>query len=166
MTGGFGRIYADDVEVRLGLGCPLEREEGGPGSVQFFQRGSMFYWDERNDPPKDDYIFVFYDLDEGRYDELPPEAVAEYPEPPPGDDPNQPMRGFGRVYFGRPGTAEQLGRWTSPEIELRGNRLGVIQLFEQGMMIYTPIYEPSGMPAIFVLYNNGQFERFDDPSGG
>ena len=41
-----------------------------------------------------------------------------------------------------------------------------MQLFEQGVMIYTPIYEPTDMPSIFVLYNTGQFERFDDPSGG
>jgi tRNA A-37 threonylcarbamoyl transferase component Bud32 len=166
MTDGFGRVYEEDVEVRVGLGCPLAREEAGRGSEQFFENGTMFYWDQRNQAPKADYIYVFYDLDDGRYDELSPEDVAAYPEPERGEDPNQPIRGFGRVYFGHQGASEQLGEWTSPEIELKGQQLAVMQLFEQGMMIYTPRYEPTGKAAIFVLYNTREFERFDDTSGG
>ncbi|GAB4442245.1 MAG: hypothetical protein OHK0015_40620 [Chloroflexi bacterium OHK40] len=164
---GFGRIYDNDVTVRTGLGCPREPEVGGNGSEQFFERGMMFYWDNANRTEKSDHIFVFYGRDEGRYDDLPPQAVADLgDDPTPGPDPNQPLRGFGRVYFFKPGVAEALGAPISPEIELRGNRRGVIQFFDQGMMIFTPLDRQSGGASIFVLYDDGAFQRFDDTFGG
>lgn len=90
------------------------------------------------------------------------EVSALGPEPTPGPDPNQPVRGFGTVYFNLPGARERLGPWASPEIVLRGDRRGVIQYFEQGLMLWTPAYQPTGDASIFVLYNDGSFERYDD----
>jgi len=165
---GFGKLFDENIGVRTRLGCPLEPEVAGDGSQQFFEQGLMFYWDRRNKTPKDDYVYVFYGRDAGVYDELPPQAVADLgPDPTPGPDPNQPVRGFGRVYFNRPMVRERLGAPTSPELELKANQRGVIQLFADGLMIYTPSFQPTNNGAsIFVLYNDGAFERFDDSFGG
>ncbi len=167
LQGGFGRLFKANVNVRVGLGCPLAAEVAGAGSVQFFERGTMFYWDEANRTRWRDYVFVFEGRDEGAYLALSATAVAALgPEPTPGSAPDQPARGFGRVYFYQPGVSEALGAWTSPEIALRDDTLGVIQFFEQGTMIYTPIYRSAGRASIFVLYNSGMFERYDDSFGG
>lgn len=164
LAGGFGRLFRENVNVRVGLGCPLVAESPGKGSVQFFEGGTMVYWDLTNRTRWRDYIFVFEGLEQGPYQALSPAAVADLgPAPTPGPDPNQPVRGFGRVYFYRPGVREALGAWTSPEIVLDGETPGVLQFFEQGAMIYTPIYRSVGRASIFVLYNSGRFERYDDP---
>jgi len=164
LAGGFGRLFRENVNVRVGLGCPLVAESPGKGSVQFFEGGTMVYWDLTNRTRWRDYIFVFEGLEQGPYQALSPAAVADLgPAPTPGPDPNQPVRGFGRVYFYRPGVREALGAWTSPEIVLDGETPGVIQFFEQGAMIYTPIYRSVGRASIFVLYNSGRFERYEDP---
>lgn len=167
LTGGFGRLFRANVNVRVGLRCPLAPEIGGIGSVQFFERGAMFYWDAMNRTRWRDYIFVFEGLDTGAYRAFSPEAVAALgPAPTPGPDSNQPVRGFGRVYFYQAGVSDSLGAWTSPELPLRDPEWGAIQLFEGGIMLYTPIYRSEGHGSIFVLYNTGQFERYDDsPSG-
>ncbi|MCX7792762.1 MAG: protein kinase [Chloroflexaceae bacterium] len=163
LAGGFGRLFRENVNVRVGLGCPLVAESAGKGSVQFFEGGTMLYWDLTNRTRWRDYIFVFEGLEQGPYQALSPAAVADLgPAPTPGPDPNQPVRGFGRVYFYRPGVRETLGAWISPEIVLDGETPGVIQFFEQGAMIYTPIYRSAGRASIFVLYNSGRFERYDD----
>lgn len=164
LQGGFGQLYADDVNVRRGLGCPEAAQIVGPGSQQLFQRGSMFWWSDRNDDLSNDHIFVFKGLNDGLYEEFTPDEVAALgPEPTP-DDPNAPRRGFGRVYFYRQDIAEVLGQWTSPEYELSGGQnSAVIQYFELGRMIWTPIENPAGRRSIFVLYNDGTFERYTDP---
>lgn len=163
LAGGFGRLFRENVNVRVRLGCPLVAESAGKGSVQFFEGGTMLYWDLSNRTRWRDYIFVFEGLDGGRYQALSPAAVADLgPAPTPGPDPNQPVRGFGRVYFYQPGIRETLGAWLSPEIVLDGSASGVIQFYEQGAMIYTPIYRSAERASIFVLYNSGRFERYDD----
>ncbi|HMQ34991.1 MAG TPA: hypothetical protein PKD53_30010, partial [Chloroflexaceae bacterium] len=163
LAGGFGQLYDATSRVRAGLGCPLRRESAGDASQQFFAQGTMFYWDNGNRDERADYIFVFFGRDGGTFVELSNPEVSDLgPEPPPGSDPSQPVRGFGTVYFNLPGAGERLGPWTSPEIVLRGNQRGVIQYFEQGLMLWTPSYQPTGRPSIFVLYNDGTFERYDD----
>lgn len=167
LVGGFGKLFDDNIGVRTRLGCPQAPEVAGDGSQQFFEQGLMFYWDRRNKTLKDDYVYVFYGRDAGVYDGLPPQAVADLgPDPTPGPDPNQPVRGFGRVYFNWPMVRERLGAPTSPELELKANQRGVIQLFADGLMIYTPAFQPTNGASIFVLYNDGAFERFDDSFGG
>ncbi|MCS6880869.1 MAG: protein kinase [Oscillochloridaceae bacterium] len=163
LAGGFGRLFRENVNVRVGLGCPLVAESAGKGSVQFFEGGTMLYWDLANRTRWRDYIFVFEGLDQGAYQALSPAAVADLgPAPTPGPDPNQPVRGFGRVYFYQPGVRETLGAWLSPEIVLDDATPGVIQFYEQGAMIYTPIYRSAERASIFVLYNTGRFERYND----
>jgi serine/threonine-protein kinase len=167
MIGGFERVYDENGRVRAGLGCPLGRESAGDGAQQFFTQGMMLYWDDTNRDARADYIFVFYGRERGPFDAFSNEEVqALGPEPTPGPDPNQPVRGFGTVYFNQPQVAEFVGTATGPEIELKGDQQGVIQYFEQGLMFWTPDYRPLGAPSIFVLYNDGTFERYDDPPAG
>lgn len=161
LQGGFGRVYDDVAQVRGNLGCPTGPEVAGRASEQFFQTGMMYYWDDSNPTAKSDYIFVL--TSEGQYDEYPPSVVSQLPPELPGPDPNQPVRGFGSVYFHEPGVKEQLGGWTSPEIVLENGDSGVIQFFDRGLMLYTPRYEPTGGGSIFVLFEDGSFQRFDDP---
>jgi serine/threonine-protein kinase len=128
----------------------------------------MFYWDNSNETPNADYIYVLFGLNKGEHEALSPATVSQLgPDPTPGPDPNQPLRGFGRVYFYKPGVSERLGAPESPEIELEGpQRAAVMQQFEYGLMLYTPIYQPTSGKSIFVLYNDGRFDRFDDTFGG
>ncbi|NNJ08718.1 protein kinase [Chloroflexales bacterium ZM16-3] len=163
LQGGFGQLYRENVSVRSKLGCPQAGERAGDGSVQFFVGGTMVYWG-LNPTSLRDTIIVLLGLDGGTYTLVTDTEAAGYPEPPPSEDPNAPVRGFGRIYFGRPGVASAMGAWKSPEIELKGEDQGVIQLFDGGTMIYTPIYKQpgAGAQAIFVLYADGSFERYND----
>ncbi|NTW00274.1 MAG: serine/threonine protein kinase [Oscillochloris sp.] len=163
LQGGFERIYREEIAVRTRLGCPKVGERTGQGSEQFFTKGTMLYWG-LNPTGLRDSIIIFYGLDKGSYVIVSNDEAASYPEPAQSEDPNSPVRGFGRVYFGKPGVAEAIGSWTSPEIELKDTTLGVIQFFESGIMIYTPIYQQPGSSkqAIFVLYADGTFERYND----
>ncbi len=165
LTGGFGQLYRTNVGVRNHLGCPKESEHIGKGSEQFFASGTMFYWG-LNPTGLRDTIIVFSGLTSGSYATVSADEAARYPDPPSSSDPNAPIRGFGRVYYGKVGVAEALGAWTSPEIELKeSSNPGVIQFFDDGAMIYTPIYQQpgAGNQAIFVLYADGAFERYNDP---
>ena len=156
LRGGFGRLFKADVEVRVRLGCPSSAEAAGVAAQQFFERGSMFYWQAN------DTIYVFLEPDNGDYIAVPPADAATLPTPAPQADPNAPVRGFGRVYYGRSGIAEVLGLWLSPEELLDGG--AVFQLYERGLMVYTPSYLAGGLrsAAIFVLYNDGSFLRVED----
>lgn len=168
LTGGFGKLYDDNVAVRTRLGCPIDSEAVGQASEQFFVHGTMYYWDRHNNTPLDDTIFVFYGLDKGSYELIGAEEAASYDEPPPNPDPDAPVRGFGRVYFNKPGVADQLDEWISGEIVLKGKTAGVIQFFEKGIMLYTSDYRQPGASAhsIFVLYTvDGSFERYNDLAG-
>ena len=167
LHGGFGQLYRDNVDIRSRLGCPKNSERAGVGSEQFFAGGTMFYWGI-NPTSLRDTIIIFYGLNSGTYGIVNAAETATYPEPPPNNDPNAPVRGFGRIYHGKAGVAKAMGLWTSPEIELTARSLGVIQFFDGGTMIYTPIYQQpgAGKHAIFVLYADGTFERYNDPSAG
>jgi serine/threonine-protein kinase len=153
--------------VRSRLGCPKDAELAGGGSEQFFKGGTMFYWG-LNPTSLRDTIIIFSGLDGGTYAIVRADEAAAYPEPPPSADPNSPVRGFGRVYYGKAGVSQSLGTWTSPEIELKSSSLGVMQPFDGGTMIYTPLYQQpgAGKQAIFVLYADGAFERYNDPPAG
>ncbi|NTV63049.1 MAG: hypothetical protein HGA65_05880, partial [Oscillochloris sp.] len=165
LNGGFGQLYREDVVVRERLGCPESIDRAGDGATQFFQSGTMFYWG-LNPTNLRDSIVIFYGLNTGNYQVVSAEETASYPEAPASEDPNTPIRGFGRVYYGKSGVATGLGTWKSPELELKGSTRAVIQFFESGTMIYIPIYNQPGASAqsIFVLYADGTFERYNDPS--
>ncbi|MEI7772696.1 MAG: hypothetical protein WCI67_22080, partial [Chloroflexales bacterium] len=167
LHGGFGQLYRDNVGVRSRLGCPKDIERTGASSEQFFKGGTMFYWG-LNPTGLRDSIVIFYGLNSGTYGIVSADESAAFPEPPPNSDPDAPAHGFGRVYYGKAGVAEALGAWTSPEIELKGSSLGVIQFFDGGTMIYTPTYQQPGASeqTIFVLYADGAFERYNDQPAG
>ncbi|NCC37558.1 MAG: hypothetical protein EOM24_36935, partial [Chloroflexia bacterium] len=40
---GFGKLYAENVGVRTGLGCPVAPESAGIAAQQFFESGTMYY---------------------------------------------------------------------------------------------------------------------------
>ncbi|EFO81004.1 serine/threonine protein kinase [Oscillochloris trichoides DG-6] len=164
LQGGFGRLYHENVSIRERLGCPLVPERGGHAAIQFFERGTMFYWG-LNPTNLKDTIVIFYGLNSGDYSLVDPREAASYPDVTPEPTPNYPVRGFGRVYFGKAGVAEALGNWRSGEIELKEATQGVIQFFEGGIMIFTPVYQQpgAGNRAIFVLYTEEVFERYNDP---
>lgn len=162
LAGGFAALYRENVNVRVGLGCPLAPEVEGNASIQFFAGGTMYYWQPA------DMIYVFLDRDGGAYETFPANRVAELPEPPPTptSGENWPVRGFGQVYYGVPRIAEQLGAPVSPEIALQQppELKGVRQLFANGLMLWTPIYRDTGW-TIFVLYaDDATFRRYADPN--
>lgn len=156
---GFGKIYGENVEVRVGLGCPVERETAAYAVMQFFAGGSMYWWEPN------DTIYIFLDVNAGNYRAVGPEEAATYPEPTPDpDNPNMPVRGFGRVYYGIPAIGAALGAPLTPEIILEP--YGVRQGFAQGSMLFTPIYiAQPGIDfgkTIFVVYADGTFVRYND----
>jgi serine/threonine-protein kinase len=166
LQGGFGSLYNDEVEVRVGLGCPVGPEVAGKASEQFFERGTMYWWGQ-NGTRYRDTVFVFYGRDGGDYQSYSAEQVAALGKPARPEDPAAPDRGFGAVYFNVDGVAERLGAWTSPEIALQSaESLGVIQFFDRGVLLYTPAYLPENNASIFVLYAGGGFDRYADPLGG
>ncbi|NJN18033.1 MAG: hypothetical protein HC822_18050 [Oscillochloris sp.] len=165
LRGGFGNLYRENVAVRQQLGCPTSAEIAGSASEQFFEQGMMYWWGLNNTAYRDT-IFILFGRSAGTYAIFPPEEVAAMPEPPPSDDPTAPKNGFGRIYYNRDSVANQLGRWTSAEIELKNERAGVIQFFDRGLMLYTPDDRPRGEAAIFVLYDDLTFERYIDTFGG
>lgn len=166
LRNGFGRLYNEEVEVRVGLGCPLGPEVAGQASEQFFEQGTMYWWG-LNGTRYRDTVFVLYGPSGGDWVGYSGPEVAALGEPRrPDNEPNAPERGFGAVYYNVDGVAERLGRWVSPEIELKDARSGVIQFFDGGVMIYTPDYRPENNASIFVLYNGGGFDRYADPLGG
>jgi serine/threonine-protein kinase len=153
LSGGFRKLYNDNVSVRVNLGCPREKEIFGYTTQQFFAQGTMYYWG------LSDAIYVFFGLDDGDYRVVNREEAATLPEPTlDPNDPESPVRGFGRVYS-IPSVREALGVWTSNEQILDPH--GVMQRFEHGLMLFTPSYRDQGK-TIFVLYDNNTFERYRD----
>ncbi|MFV9502964.1 MAG: protein kinase domain-containing protein [Oscillochloridaceae bacterium umkhey_bin13] len=163
LRGGFGKLFAEQVEVRNRLGCPISAEFGGRAAQQFFANGSMYYWHVNNPTIYRDDIFVLFGRERGSWQRFTTAQVAELPpEPTPGSEPNQPIGGFGRVYFHAPGVRDSLGAPLTPMIELRDERPGVLQPFERGLMLWSPDDRHAGVPSIFVLYSDRTFERYPD----
>jgi hypothetical protein len=157
LTRGFGKLYKDNVGVRMGLGCPLEHEIAANSVVQFYERGAMYWWEPS------DTIYVFLENEQNNYQIFTHEEVARMPEPPStSSDPNMPVRGFGRIYYGLPQIQSALGEPYTPEIILEPH--GVKQRFENGLMFWIP---PATDPRetrkqILVLYHNGAFNLYND----
>lgn len=68
----------------------------------------------------------------------------------------EPIRGFGKLWYGAPAVAEALGWATAPE----RSSAGVTQRFANGRLIYST-RGPGGQPAIYVLFLNGSLEVYD-----
>ncbi len=151
---GFGKIYAENPRVREQLGCATSREQTGTATQQFFESGTMYYWQP------DETIFVFLDLRAGAVEIFSEAAVEALPEPDPvPDDPNSPPGGFGRIYYNLPEIRNQIGAPLVPMEILQP--YGVLQRFQGGVMVFTPDYRGTGKN-IFVVYNDGSFERYVD----
>ncbi len=156
MRGGFAKLYDEQPSIRERLGCPISSESPAYATQQFFEGGTMFYWQPTN------AIYVFFGLDAGTYRSYTPEEANNLPEPTPDpDDPRAPVRGFGRLYANVEIIREELGLWESAEIVLDSSNYGVLQRFSRGVMIFTPTYRDQGK-SIFVLYDDGSFERYRD----
>ncbi len=157
LTGGFGKLYNDNVEVRVRLGCPTKSLIPDRATIHFFDGGTMYWW------AHSDTIYVLLDPVAGDYLVVDKQEAASYPEPTPDpDDPQAPVRGFGRVYYHRPGVQEALGTPRSTEIVLDPH--GVWQPFENGFMLWVPAQTDPQNPLkfIFVLYDDGTFQYYRD----
>ncbi len=157
LAGGFEKLYNDNVEVRFRLGCPTDSMRAGRATIHFFDSGTMYWW------ASSDTIYVLLDPVTGGYLAVGKQEAASYPEPAPApDDPQAPVRGFGRVYYYKPGVQEALGAPRSTEIVLDPH--GVWQAFERGVMLWIPAQtDPQNSPKfIFVLYDDGTFQRYFD----
>ncbi len=152
LRGGFGKLHQENVSVRVGLGCPLESMREGYAVEQFYERGSMYWWSQN------DTIYTFLGEQVGEYRVYSAEATAALPAPAPTESPLTPVRGFGKVYFGEPVVRQFLGE--SQSIEHQWNT-GRFQQFKDGMMLGSPAHRDLGQ-TIFVLYDDGTFERYQD----
>jgi hypothetical protein len=154
LRGGFGKLHQENVSVRVGLGCPLEPMREGYAVEQFYERGSMYWWSQN------DMIYTFLGEQVGEYRMYSAEATAALPAPAPTESPLTPVRGFGKVYFGEPVVRQFLGESQSIEHQWNTDRF---QQFKYGMMLGSPAHRDLGQ-TIFVLYDDGTFERYQDPA--
>jgi len=144
---GFGRVWNTYANVRSKLGCPTEMEKGVWAAEESFQNGYMFW---RQDTK---YIYVLYN--NGTWQGYNDTWTSSEPEwdpsivPPPGY--YQPKRGFGKVWRENAAVRNGLGWATTEE---RGFYASV-QGYDGGLMIW------SNAKGIFVLYNDGTWERYD-----
>lgn len=151
---GFSYLYRDLVSVRGALGCPTGNETVIQIADQVFANGTMYWWESR------DSVYVLPESEgrAGRYQAFNRDQILAMPEPPAQTDPFLRREGgFARVYYAHEGIRQALGAPLSSERGING----AFQSFQQGFMIWSPprAERPS---TIYVVYNNGQFQRYDD----
>jgi serine/threonine-protein kinase len=142
--------------VREQLGCPTETEQGSDIAEQPFEKGSMFWYGPPLNP-----IFVLAGIDRGTWLRFEDEALRALPTPTP--DPAPPcaaplVSGFGLVWGSFANVRTALGCPTAGE---DGPFDGAYQPFARGTMLFSPVGLGRGK-TIYVLYDNGTFERYDD----
>jgi len=154
---GFGEVWNKNPTVARRLGCPTDIERGGSNTLieQRFEGGSMTSFLPIGD------IYVLIGFSRGEWQRFP------YPAPLPPDTPatptppaglQTPVDIFGTVWATNPGVRQNLGfalRPQSATIE------GAYQPFTGGVMIYSSEGLGRGK-TIYVLYDDGTFERYDD----
>ncbi len=144
---GFGRVWNNNSNVRAKLGCPTEVEKSIWAGEELFQGGSMFW---RQDSL---YIYVLYN--NGTWTGYPDTWTSSEPEwdvsivAPAGY--YQPKRGFGKVWRNNDAVRTGEGWATTEERGFTGS----VQQFTNGLMFW------SNTRGIFVLYNDGRWERYD-----
>jgi serine/threonine-protein kinase len=158
LTGGFGVLWQRDDVIRERLGCPTRPEMGGQIAEQPFERGSMLYYQPL------EHIYVLVGTENGSWRLFPQDDLAGLATPTPAPDPGNglvvPVGGFGLVWGNNPVVREELGYGTLPEAGLFD---GARQPFERGSMLWSSRGLGRG-PTIYVLYGDGTFERYDDPT--
>ncbi|MGQ9547152.1 MAG: serine/threonine-protein kinase [Roseiflexus sp.] len=154
---GFGEIWNNNLNVARRLGCPTDIERGGNDMLieQRFESGSMVSFLPIGD------IYALIGFTRGEWQRFP------YPAPLPPDTPatptppaglQTPVDTFGIIWATNPGVRQNLGfalRLQSAPIE------GAYQPFTGGVMLYSREGLGRGK-TIYVLYDDGTFERYDD----
>jgi hypothetical protein len=146
---GFGKVWADQPQVRTQLGCPYGSERQVFVAQQSFEGGQMIDVIERYGTAEYKTIYVLFgdgsvQRFQDTYRDGDPEPTVT---PPPPAGRMAPVRGFGKVW--REGTGarvrERLGWATGPEI---GSPEGAILNFQRGTMVYAG----PQLKKIYVLY--------------
>ena len=150
LTGGFGRLWTTNGDVRARLGCPLHEERASPAAEQIFERGVMYWWsgndtiyalmERGGEPGSGEWMSAPNMWREGQ--PLPPL------NPPPGL--HAPQRGFGWLWHESRFIRTQVGWGRAPEVGMTG----VFQRFEHGIMLHSQAVNGHG-PLIYVLTDPG-----------
>jgi serine/threonine-protein kinase len=156
-TSGFGKLWNDNQQLRERIGCPTAPEQGGAGTIaeQPYQRGSMFYYQPS------ERIYALLGKDSGEWRRYEQSELATLPTPAPDAETpcrTPPISGFGLVWSNFADVRDALGCPTGPE---DGLLEGAYQPFEQGEMLFSQKGLGRGK-TIYVLYEDGKFERYDD----
>lgn len=151
---GFTFLYRDLVSVRGALGCPIGNETVAQIADQVFSKGTM-YWLESRD--------IIYAMPEsngrsGSYQAFNRDQTLALADPPEQIDALLRREGgFARVYYANEGIRQAIGAPVGAERGING----AFQTFQNGFMIWSPP-RPERPSTIYVVYNNGQFQRYDD----
>ena len=157
--GGFKVLWEQNSNVRERLGCPKEDiVQGQFAAEEAFQKGSMYYFQPY------ELIIVLYGFGSGTWDSFEEVALANRPTPTPAPSPGEglyiPINGFGLVWGYYADVRDKLGYGVEQEVGLFG---GAYQSYTGGIMIYSERGLGRGK-TLYVLYNDGSFERFRDPN--
>jgi eukaryotic-like serine/threonine-protein kinase len=159
LVGGFGMLLEQRPRIRERLSCPTQAEQGGAGTTaeQQFGQGSMFYFSMT------EQVYVLLGRDSGQWLRFEREDLLPLPTPTPADAPvcDQPMHGgFQLAWENFDEVSMGLGCPTGPE---DGLFEGAYQPFDRGTMLYSQKGLGRGK-TLYVLYEDGTFERYDDPN--
>lgn len=157
--GGFKILWEQNSSVRERLGCPKEDiVQGQFAAEEGFQKGSMYYFQPY------ELIIVLYGFGSGTWDSFEEVALANRPTPTPAPSPGEglyiPINGFGLVWGYYADVRDKLGYGVEQEVGLFG---GAYQSYKGGIMVYSERGLGRGK-TLYVLYNDGSFERFRDPN--
>ncbi len=157
LTGGFGKLWNGNAQVRGALGCPLAGEIASPAAEQLFT-GGLMYWLAATQR-----IYVMTPLGTGSWsvypntyrdgEQLVPLALA------PGCI--EPIRGFGKLWRNEIAVSDALGCATTPEAALSGATSGVYQRFQGGTLLYSWAVNGHGRQ-IYVLLRDGGYATYPD----
>jgi hypothetical protein len=140
---GFGKVWADHVEIQRPLRCPWQGEQGTNAAVQHFQHGTMFWVEQDSTWGADPVYVLFDDHTYQRFGDMrpaDPAAVGHIPSGfyPVGDK-------FSAIYWEGTGVRvkERLGYPTS----LQQDSPGAFQQFGNGRMFWVGVID-----RIFVIF--------------
>jgi hypothetical protein len=156
IAGGFKLLLEQEEVVRQALGDPIEAELGGKQSIteQHFRKGSMFYFKPT------ERIYVLFGSAKGTWKKFEQSEVEQLPTPAPSTCDVPMAGGFARIWGSGAALQEQLGCPVAPMPDLFE---GAYQPFVGGTLLWSQKGLGRG-PTIYVLYKDGQFERYDDPN--
>ncbi|HNP85312.1 MAG TPA: protein kinase [Kouleothrix sp.] len=154
----FEPMLAKRTNVNDRLGCAAQPRQERAIAEQSFEHGSMLWVAGTQGSNGTIYVIIHgtakdtWQTFEDTWQEGDPEDSGDK-TPPAGLI--EPVRGFGRVWYGNPDIADTLGWATNTETPTNG----VVQRFANGRLVYSPLGFGNGA-AIYVLYQDGMFERY------